>query len=142
MTCKNCHTPIKESDNYCATCGFNLQTNQSPQVMETNLSPQQQKTYDKAITRLEQRMTRPTEKQEGQYLFWTGLTLSGFWIINQLVAYMVPGGFLSQVYAIVITFEAAIPLLLSFFVYQPKHKTVLRVLGSALLFVFIYQYFF
>lgn len=139
MTCKNCHNPVREADNYCAACGFNLKAEQLPEVIKNSLSPQQQKTYDTAITRLEQKMTRSSGKQEGQYLFWTGLTLSGFWFINQLVAYTLPGGWLTSIYSIIVTIEAAIPLLLSFFVHLPKHKNILRVLGSTVLLLFIYQ---
>ncbi|MCP4440260.1 MAG: hypothetical protein GY810_15050 [Aureispira sp.] len=142
MTCKNCKNHIEESDNYCANCGFNIKANQLPVLAPTALSPKEQQTYDNALTRLEKRITvSVTNEQEGRYLFFTGLALSGFWAFNQLVAYTIPGGFLTNIYAVLITLEAALPLALSFFVQANVHKKALRIIGSALFLFFVYQHF-
>lgn len=107
--------------------------------------PKDNEVYLQALERLENRIEKQEQNYylqayEGQRLLWVGLGLCGIFIFHiglQMFPYSKLIGIIEN---LVILFETAIPLLISFLIRNIKYRQILMVLGLSILSLAVYRW--
>ncbi|BDS09536.1 hypothetical protein [Aureispira anguillae] len=98
--------------------------------------------YNATIQRLTAQLdqTSPTTT-EGKTLFGTALAISFILIFVQIMEFLGYPKWMDWIHHILIFLEACIPFTVSFFLKNPKHATLIRLIGIIVLVIYLFTLF-
>ncbi len=100
------------------------------------------KDYDATMERLAAKLEQNEESTtEGKALFGTGLAIGFILMFAQVLELLGYPKWMDSLYHILIFGEACLPFAVSFFLKNPKHATLMRLVGLIVLLVYLFTLF-